>query len=171
MYFGVVCEEFCVNGVIFFVEFQVCYCYQGWAGINCDSECFEYGIIIGGWCDCDVGWRGLVCDILGCFGVGLDCIGYGLCNVVIYVCICFSGWSGDGCYIVDCLGFSNCNNRGVCNVILDLFLCLDCQQGWMGSVCEEVCEYGYQEFFNSGVCQCDFCYLGRFLCNLVYVNY
>lgn len=171
MHFGAACEEPCVNGVISPAEPQVCHCHQGWAGINCDSECSEHGTIIGGRCDCDVGWRGPVCDIPGCPGVGLDCTGHGLCNAATHVCTCFPGWSGDGCHIADCPGSPNCNNRGVCNATLDPPLCLDCQQGWMGSACEEVCEHGHQEPPNSGVCQCDPCYSGRSSCNSVYVNH
>ena len=57
-----------------------CSCEPGWAGVGCDSECSENGIIQNEECICDyvTGWKGRVCDIPGCPGLNNeDCSGRG----------------------------------------------------------------------------------------------
>ena len=144
------CERACVSDIS---------CQQECSG---RGSCSEDDTCI---CDFSQGFKGAACELPGCPGWPLDCMGHGKCNKATRKCDCDPGWYGEGCHIPDCPGTPDCNGvDATCKELVDGEgpICNDCKHPYIGDGCEYRCVHGKGKRLENKqwVCECQPCYSG-----------
>ncbi|VDK22841.1 unnamed protein product [Taenia asiatica] len=86
------------------IDPAVCFCNDGWRGVNCDvptcnAKCLLNGQCVNDTCVCNRGWSGVNCNLNEC---PLGCSGQGHCMQSEdghYFCQCFASRKGSACQV------------------------------------------------------------------------